>query len=247
MSFQPVIALVEIPRTNDSFEVIDDTDDSPAYAQGWGAANAPANLAAITSIYSQLQPYGEDVVQIVPTGNLTDGLESAVDIRDGVNTLGVYYGKSLTVSVTAISDDRKTLTLNSSIVDHLAVLANVYAIDVDGTNFPVRIRSLSATTLELYEALPDTAVVYSTLYVYWLATYMTLVLNQAEGRIAKLIAAVPIKAKTCEAADEAAHAVHLKLAAEAAFANGDYAKAHEAARLITSDLTYPTSNCATCE
>jgi len=251
MSFQPVITLTALPRTSDSFTVIDATPTGGS--TGYGSTNAPANLAAITSIYGQTQPYAEDAVPATAySGNLTAGFQSTVPIRDGVNLLGVLFGEEITfpavspvaaIGITAISSDRLTLTMGQ---DYRALLGNVYALSIDGLAFPQVIKSISVTTIVLYTALPGTVTTATTIYRYYLATSTQLVLNQADVKIGNEIASLPLRANKCDSVQDTLDDLLLKFSSQAAYANQNYAKAHEAARLITADVTLPSSTCSTC-
>jgi hypothetical protein len=245
MSFQPAITLALLPKTSDSFTVVDATpNNSPVSPTGYGAPNGPASPAAITSLYGQIQAYGEGPVPATSTvGIITGNIVVTAPIRDGVNILGLLYGELKTISITAISSDRLTLTTGA---DYTAILANVYALSKDGTYIPIVIKSITATTITLYTALPGTFSTMSSLYRYYLAPSTQLVTNQADGRINSEIAALPVKKNTCEAAIVTMDDLMLKFSAQAAFANQNYAKAHQAIRLITADLTLPTSTCTTC-
>lgn len=240
MAFQPVTTLQNLPKTSDSFTVVDATPSGPT---GFGSANAPANLAAITSIFGQVQPYAENPIQqISKSGDLTTGLTVNVPVPDGVDMLGTLYGENVSLNVTAISADRMTLTMGS---DYTTYLQNVYALG-DGTSFPVPIKSITSTTIVLYKPFPGTASTYSTLYRYFLANLTQLVLNVANGKLTADIAAFPILHGKCENLEPTLNDMMLIFSSQAAFANQNYAKAHEAARLVSDMVTLPTSTCKTC-
>ena len=244
MSFHPIIALVTLPRTSDSFTVVDATTTSPVSVTGYGAPNGPANQAAITSLYAQIQPYGENTVPATTTvGIITGNIVATIAIRDGVNILGLLFGENKTISITAISSDRLTLTTGT---DYTAVLSNVYALSLNGTYVPIVIKSITATTIVLYTALPGTFTTMSSIYRYYLAPLTELVTNQADGKITTEIVSFPLQANLCTKTQEAIDDLMLKFSAQSAFVNQNYAKAHQAIRLITADLTLPTSTCLTC-
>jgi len=244
MSFLPIIQLVKVPRDSKSFFFQDATQNYPTSSTGWGAPNAPADASAITNIWGENQPYGEEPVRATDVIGLLDApVQVKVYIPDGVNMIHAFYGvqESLDVSV---SEDRLSLVVD--IVDLTDTLDSVAAVNINNT-FPIRIKAIEdGNTIILEEPLPGTDTFSDTLYKYYYSELRILVLNCAEKKIVDRIAHLPVRANKCENGMDILDDVLLKIGAQIAYECDNFSKAHEAARLVCGSQPYQTSNCSSC-
>ena len=244
MSFQPIINITTVPRNSTSFSFTDITGNSPTNTTGFGAVNAPATRADITSIWGEVQPYGAEPIHASSVaGTLTGTVTVTVTITDGVQWLRVYYGqlKSLTYTV---SDDRKTLTTSDPTLS--AKMDSVIAVEILSGDFPVRVKDVTATTIVLEEELSGTVSSYTQIFTYWEAQVRVLVLNCGESMIGNAIARMPNRRADCNNGMEILDKILLKLGAQYAFNCGNYSEADESAKLMCGSASSLPSNCINC-
>lgn len=242
MSFQPVVTLTEVPRDNTSFTLKDATPTDNI--SGWGSPNAPAGPESITSIFGQLQAYGEVPIDIVGvSGTLLTTLTFPIDIQDGVNTYYAYYGLPISLTDYTVSSDGKSITSNDA--NLITRLAGVSAIALlDGT-FPTQILSVSGNTITLADVLTPNQT-GQIIYIYYRASVQALTINNGESLIVNGISLLPLEANDCQNSQSILDSILLKIGAEIAFGCGNLSKAHEAAKLLSGNKPSVTNNCATC-
>jgi|SRR6187551_1793722 len=244
MSFQPIINITNIPRAATSFVFTDITGSFPTNPTGYGATNAPANQAAITSVWGEGQLYGgEPVKGTAVSGTLGTSITVPVSLADGVQWLRALYGESISFLFT-VSADRLTLTTSDVLLS--SKMSNVVALAISNLDYPVRILSVGTTTILLAEPLPGTLSVYSTITRYWQAEVRTLILNCAESLIGNQISKLPSRRVDCENGWKILDKVLLKLNAEYAFNCGNFSEAHASAQMICGTTNYSLTNCTTC-
>lgn len=242
MSFQPIIALTNIPRDNSSFTVTDETPTGGA--SGWGSNNAPAGPGDITSLFAQFQAYGEAPIWALQvSGQVNTSMTFPATVQDGVNTFLAYYGQLATLTDFTISADGLTLTSNDPNVTN--IFDGVKAISIDGMALPVPILSINGGTIKLSLPLPA-GVVGTNLYKYYVAQIQALTVNMGESIAVNGISVMPVEADPNPNALDILQNVLLKLSAEIAFGCGNLSKAHEAARLISGNVPGINNNCNTC-
>jgi len=241
MSFQPTFALTDVSRDNQSFSIEDTTPTNDT--NGYGSPNAPANVLAITSVFAQVQPYGQAPYNSIGgTGGMSTGLTFSIDINDGVARFIVLYGTVETMTFTIDPDGQ---TLRTSDPDVLDKLDNVGAITLNGSGFPAFLSTNVDGTYHL--SIPLTPGTYNTLYKYWIASTTGMVLNNGEGMIINAISQLPLDVDKCTKADNIFINICLKIGAEVAFNCGNNAKANEAALLLSGNKPNATvSPCPTC-
>jgi hypothetical protein len=243
MSFTPIINVTSIPRDASGFVFTDITGDYPTNPTGFGAANAPANRAAITVVWGEAQLLGAEPIH---AGNVSGSLDTAITVQlnivDGVQWLRAYYGRPRTITFT-VSEDRKTLSTSDP--DLVDIMDSVGAVGKAIGDFPVRVSSVTSTTVILEEALPGADLAYLTLYTYYIAQTRKLVLNCGESLIANSIARMPSYRTDCKNGMEILDKILLKLGAEYAFFCGNYSEAHTSAQMICG-TNYSSSNCISC-
>lgn len=241
MSFKPVVTLTTVPRDNSSFTLTDATPTNGT--DGYGSSNAPANAAAITSLFGMVQPYGE-----LPTnasgvvGTVGTTMQFALALMDGLNAFTALYGLAKTFTDFTVSADGTQI--NTSDPALAAKLDGVGYIQLSNTLFPVAISGISGGTISLSGTLTPNAF-GTVLYVYYAATVQGMTLNNGEALCVNGISLIPIEADHCDNAMAIFHNISLKLAAEIAFNCGNLSKAHEAARLLGGTISIP-QNCLNC-
>lgn len=245
MSFQPIISITNVTRDAESFVFTDITGTSPTNPTGYGATNAPANQAAITSLYAEVQLIGGEPIHATSvTGTPATSMTALVAVADGVQWLRAFFGQLVTISFN-VSSDRKTLTVTTS-GPSAGLLTGIAAIAIAADDYPVRVISSVSPTIVLEEALPGTESSYTTATRYWIAEVRTLVLNCAESMIGNAIAKLPITRKDCGPGSKSMDILDkilLKLGAEYAFNCGNYSEAHEAAQMICGTTSLSNCNC----
>jgi hypothetical protein len=243
MSFQPVISVTKVPRSATSYYFTDTTKNYPDSETGWGSPGAPASAADIASVWGEIQGYGQSPIRCTDVaGDISESCEIVVPIGDGVNLAHVYYGVLQSLDYT-VSADRLTLTFTSTTMPQ--VLEGISSISCDDT-FPARIASVDSSVVLLAEPLPGTSNSYSIFYKYWHAQQRVLVLVKAEATIVNQISLLPVMVGKCESSSDIVDMIMQKLGAEMAFSCGNYAKANEAALIITGTTNKVTQNCTTC-
>jgi len=243
MSFQPVIQLVKVPRDSKSFYFQDNTISYPTNPVGWGAPNAPGSSVAITTIWGENQPYGEEPVPATEvTGLLSGQVQVKVPMPDGVNTIRALYGMHDYLNM-QVAEDRLSFTSDSDLGN---ILDSIVGINIDNS-FPVRIKAINGITVELEAPLPGTADTYTEVYKYWPAELRILVINCGESKIVDAIAHLPVRADRCNHSIYILDDILLKISAQITFDCGNFSKAHEAARIICGNQPYVTTpNCQSC-
>lgn len=244
MSFKPVVTLTQVARDNSSYTLTDATPTNGT--DGYGSSNAPANAAAVTSLYGMVQPYADLPVNATGVvGNLSTvgGFKFAASIFDGVNTFSALYGLQRTFTDFVISADGTKITSNDPSLT--AKLDGVSYLNIDGTVYPVAIASIVGNLITLSGTLTPNAS-GTTLYVYFKASVMAMTLNNGEALCVNGISLLPVDATACDDATSIFHNIMLKLGAEIAFGCGLFAKAHEAARLLGGGISNTPPNCTTC-
>lgn len=240
MSFKPVVTLTTVPRDNSSYTL---TDATPTGATGYGDTNAPANQAAITSLFGYVQPYGE-----LPTnasgvsGSVASGMTFSSPLQDGLNNFTALYGVAKTFTNYTVSADGMSINTTDGNLANLLDSATHIQL---GTNiFPVAIANFGSGVITLSGKVTPNAT-GTVLYVYYAATVQGMTLNNGEGLCINGISLMPIEADSCDNAMKIFRNIALKLGAEIAFNCGNLAKAHEAARMLGGQLTVP-QNCLNC-
>lgn len=245
MSFQPIITITSVPRDSASFIFTDTTGTSPTNPTGYGATNAPANQAAITSLYAEVQLLGgEPIHATTVTGTPATSMTAVVTVADGVEWLRAYFGQSVNIIFT-VSSDRKTLTVTTS-GPSSGLLTGISAIAISANDYPTRVVSSASPTIVLETPLPGVASSYTSAIRYWIAEVRTLVLNCAESVIGNAIAKLPITRKDCGSGSKSQailDKILLKLGAEYAFNCGNYSEANEAAQMICGSTSLSNCNC----
>lgn len=243
MSFQPVVTLTNVPRDNSAFTLTDATPTGGS--SGWGSTNAPANPAAIISLFGQVQPYGSSPVNAgAVTGSVSTTMTFAEAISDGVNTYVAYYGLSQSiVAGYTVSSDGLTITVTDPNIANY--LDGVKAISLDGASFPCIIASRSGGVITLVTPVTANAT-GSAFFKYYIATIQALTLNQGEAICVNGISLLPLEVDACTNADAIFNNIALKLAAETAYNCGNISKAHEAAIILSGGKPVTTSNCPSC-
>lgn len=245
MAFQPLITLTEVPRDNSSFTATDATPTDNI--SGWGSANAPAGPSAITSLFAQIQPYGDIPHNATSAnGSVSTTMSFAAQIADGVNDYLVFYGLSQTLSGGyTISANGLTITVTDSNI--LNYLSGVKAISLDGSSFPSMILSIQLGSITL--ASPVTAnAVGSAFYKYYIADVQALTTNNGEAICVNGISLLPIEADSPSNAMQIFNNLMLKLSAEIAYNCGNISKAHEAAQILSGFNPLATPNpCPSCK
>lgn len=243
MSFQPVVTLTKVPRDNSSFTLTDATPTDNI--SGWGSPNAPTGPASITSLFSQIQPYGG-----TPTNNtgVTGGVSSAMvfssTIQDGVNNYIVFYGLIANLVQYSVSADG--LTITSTDPNFPNVISGVKAISIDGLSFPILVLSIQGNSITLATAITP-LLIGVTFYIYWITSVQALTINNGESLIVNGISLIPIEANPNDNALSILDNILLKLSAEIAFNCGNISKAHEAAQLLSGNKPLVTNTCTTCQ
>lgn len=242
MSFQPVVTLTNVPRDNSSFTLTDATPTDNI--SGWGSPNAPSGPSSITSLFGQVQGYGETPVNANgSSGSVATTMVFSSNIIDGVNTYIVYYGLLATLTNYTISADG--LTLTSTDPNLLNLFDGVSAISIDGIAFPAMIASKAAGTITMITPLPS-GVTGVNLYKYYIANVQALTVNNGEAIAINGISTMPVEADVNPNVLAITDNILLKLAAEIAFNCGNISKAHEAARLLSGTKPFVPNNCPTC-
>ena len=243
MSFQPIIAITKIPRSSTAWYFQDITGNYPTNTTGFGASNAPANQAAITSLFGGIIPYaGTFSLATAVNGNIATEAEFVQTIPDGVNQMIVWYGLSKTKSWT-LSGDRLTLTASGGGLTN--ILDSVDSLS-DGTSAPIAVVSKTDTTVTLAAAWPGVVTTGTSFYVYYKATLTILTINTGYGKIVNEIAGLPYRADNYVKAMEALNDTFLYQSARYEFSNGNFSRAHEAALLLSYKIPPYTNNCQTC-
>lgn len=243
MSFLPKFNITRIPRANTAFFIQDASGTYPGVATGFGVPNGPANLLAITSLFGAVQAYAENPVNSTATaGDLSEEAEIDVAIQDGVNTFIAYYGETKAVNWT-IPGDRKTLQVSDGGLTDL--LEAVYSIG-NGSDFPIIILSKSDTLINLASEWPGTETSGTSFVRYWKATVVELTMNQGYGKIVNETAKMSYWANKQDKVIELLEDNALFDSAKNEFNNGNYALAHEKARLLIYSKPAVTNTCRTC-
>lgn len=243
MSFKPVITLTRIPRDNSSFTVTDATPTDNV--SGWGSPNAPSDPTAITSLFGQVQGYGETpVVAIGATGSASTTMTFSITIIDGVNTYQVLYGLLQQLTDFVVSADG--LTIGSGDPNWANFMDSISALSLDGVTQPVYIVSKTNNSATLATPLTANATGLS-LYKYYTASIQALTVNTGEALIVNGISLLPLNVDSCESNQAILDNILLKIGAEIAFNCGNISRAHEAARLLSGGkMISSNSNCTNC-
>jgi hypothetical protein len=244
MGFQPVVTLTAVPRDNSSYTLTDATPTGGT--NGWGSGgNAPANSAAITSLFGAVQPYGGSPIPTSAiTGTVATTMQFGIQVQDGVNNYYAYYGLLLTPSVAyTVSADGLTITCADP---NLAVeLVGITAISLDGVTYPSIIASVSGSTITLLSPVAA-GTTGANFYIYWQAYVQALTINNGEALIVNGISLIPVEADHCENAMAILDNILLKIGAEIAFNCGFISKAHQAALLLSGNKPLVNNTCSTC-
>lgn len=159
MSFYPLAQPLAVSGSSFSFKDI--TPFYPHSPIGWGAPNAPVNAAAITTVWGEVQPYGEEAVQsTVTTGSISDTVTLSVPVSDGVNIVHLYYGEFIPFSFT-VSADRLQLTYTDT-----DVMDAVKALSI-GDVFPAKVDSVTDGVITLQTPLDSTVISGTHLFRYF--------------------------------------------------------------------------------
>lgn len=244
MSFAPVVTLTKVPRDNSSYTLTDATPTGGA--SGYGSTNAPANAAAITSLFGMVQPYGElpaNATGVIGAVGDVAGFTFSVPLLDGLNSFYALYGLSKTLTDWTSSPDGTKIISNDPAL--AAKMDGVNYISLDGNNFPIPIVSVVGTVITLSGSVTP-GLTGTTLYIYYSTYIQAMTLNNGEALCVNGISLMPIEADACDNGMKIFHNIALKLAAEIAFNCGNLSKAHEAARLLSGSVPGVTQNCETC-
>lgn len=244
MPFQPVVTLTAVPRDNSSYTLTDATPTGGT--NGWASGgNAPANAAAITSLFGAIQPYGGSPIPTSAiTGSVTSTMQFGIKVQDGVNNFYAYYGLLLIPSV-AYTVSADGLSITCADPNLAAELLGVTAISLDGVTYPSIIASISGNIITLLT--PVTAgSTGANFFIYWQTYVQALTINNGEALIVNGISLIPVDANHCENAGYILDNILLKIGAEIAFNCGNISKAHEAALLLSGNKPLVNNTCATC-
>lgn len=246
MSFIPRISITTVPKDSKSITFEDITGDynGTSNTTGYGSPTGPTEQDDIVNVWAEINPYGEEPVQVTTlTGDLT-AQKVVVAIPDGVNTLYAYYGMIREIEA-IISEDRLSITSEDSNFE--SYMDGIAAIGTD-TNFPTKVSYYLDGTLVLETALEGALSQYSQVYVYYKGSQQILLLNAANAKIVNQIAKLPLKLNKCDTEWNIFNMIGLVKAAKQAYECCNPAKAHEAARLITGNKPYVNNseNCTSC-
>jgi hypothetical protein len=263
MPFIPKVKVTEIPRSSSYFKLIDNTPDytSPTVnPYGYGVVGGPGSFDDIIETRTLVQFYGEGEVEVpvvLEEGDFYDsliGLKVNYALRDGVHKITQLYGMDCAISgptgfTWAAVPGSTTKLLCTLAAGSTAEIFNDYLGNVThlsnvlGTKL-FKVKSLNTTTgvVEFYETVLPTAMVK-----YYPAEIRVLVINKGEASIIKDISNAAVTNCGCDYGNTSNifERIFLKLAAQTAFACGNYAKAHNAAVLL-SNTDYTSKPCTTC-
>lgn len=257
--FTPKISIT-IPKDSGSITVTDITGDSPTDSTGYGqAAYLPqANTEWNKQLY--LQRLGSDAEKLTffPTSdNEAATATISYTFEDGIYLVTEYFTKQLTGLDYVYDSNAKTLTRQTGNTwsDPLGLLEGVYGIVISADeNFAISdisaVSSLSGSVLTLSTTLTSGANDADFWVVYRVQKYV-LVTNSGEGDLISDIGDMAINAASngqgCdnETSIKLFNRLLLKFAAQISMNCGNYAKAHNAAVLLSESST-SSATCSTC-
>ncbi len=257
--FTPKISIGSIPLDASSMLITDITGNSPTDTTGYmQAAYLPQNSAEwYKQTYAQYLGEAPDELTFNPTSdNQAPSATLSYQLSDGVYLITQYFTKELDTLGYTVSPDGLTLTKNNADqwLDPLGIFEGVYGLivspdaDFNIDNLSI-IDSLTNTTIVLQSALAG-GLDDGPLWVIYKVQKYILVLNTGEGALMNDIGDMSLATLTCGGCDSSKtinlfDRLLLKFSAQINFKCGNYAKAHNAAILLSESST-PTSNCTGC-
>lgn len=256
--FTPKISITGIPLDASSFILTDITGNSPTDATGYGQAGyLPQNN---TEWFKQvrLQYLGanpSDLSFSPTTDNALPVATLGATLPDGIHLITVYFTKELTGLGYTLDATKKILTKTNADqwADPLGLFAGMSALIVSADeNFSVDdasvISTVSNTVLNLQSTLTGGITDGNLWAIYKVQKYI-LVLNQGEQRLVNAIGDLALTNLACngcnkDLTDPLMDTLMLKFSAQINFNCGNYAKAHNAALLLSNSDS--TVNCTTC-
>lgn len=237
MSFAPTFEITRILRDSSAIFVKDTTISGGT--TGYGSTNAPANVAAITALLLEIIPYNDvETVAVLADGytlaTFTTELKYTYDIPDGVVITRLSYGELKTIGVTVVSG-RLSLTITNAV----NVFAGVDYISLDGTTL-IAVSNISGNTVTLASALPGSATSLTQIYRFYSSELRSLILYKGDKYIVREIDKISMYDSNWDMR-KAMLKVILKEKAQSEYALGNYAKANEAALLISGTTPVYTS------
>lgn len=261
MSFKPTIQVIEVASDTSFFRIKDTTTVN--VSTGYTSPGAIPDASQIESVRVILQLTGEDEVLIpagLQEGNLAGGLKVNYSLRDGVHKITALVGfKPYEVEGTAAmwltqpDVTGKLVELQGDADFDTRVLGATY-LSKAGSTILHKIKSINPTTktIELYESYQYDITGSDDEYdgefiMFYPAITYTMVFRQAESGIVKAIANMALTKCGCDfnSTKPLLDAILLKLAAQTAFACGNYMKANQALQLLSGFVPAPTP-CSTC-
>lgn len=244
--FKPTVVSTDVDSDSASITIKDTTGTYPATTDGYGAPpDAPANYAAITKFFLRHTYTGEDPVVAESSdlsGTPDTGITAKYAVTDGVHLIELFYGVELAVDYDVEDDEIVRLSGSD---DWTQVFQSAWGVAQDSATFPTEITAKATDRLTLKTAFdPDVIPSASSLWVYYRASVYVLVTNTGATVLVTDICNLSIAHDPCDfnMTMRALQDILLKQAAETAFANEDYTRAHEAAVTLAS-TTYCNRQC----
>lgn len=261
MSFKPTIQVIEVASDSSFFRIKDTTPVNVSTGYTSPGAIPDASQVEVTRVILQLT--GEDEVLIpagLQEGTIEDGLKVNYSLRDGVQKITALIGfkpyevdGTAAVWLTKPDVTGKLIELQGD-ADFDTRTAGATHLSKGGSAILHKIKSInpSTKTIELYESYQldvtgsDDEYDGELIMFYPAVTY-TMVFRNAEAGIVKAIANMALTNCGCDfnSTKPLIDAILLKLAAQTAFACGNYMKANQAIQLLSGFVPAPTP-CSTC-
>lgn len=257
--FTPKISIGSIPLDASSMLITDITGNSPTDTTGYLQASYLPQTSAewYKQTFAQYLGGEPDTLVFDPTSdNQAPSATISYQMSDGVYLITQYFTKELDTLGYTVSVDGKTLTKNNADqwADPLGIFEGVFGLIVaPDAYFSIdnmsTINSLSNTTIVLDTALAG-GLDDGPLWIIYKVQKYILVLNEGEGQLMSDIGDMALDTLTCGGCDSSKtialfDRLMLKFSAQVNFNCGNYAKAHNAAILLSESST-PTSNCSGC-
>lgn len=274
MPFKPSFSVTEVPTSSAYFKVLDTTPNYvlPATPMGYGAPGGPVDVNELEEVRIFVQYTGEQPAEAGPAlqeGDIEDGLKVSYALRDGLSNIILLYGvrcnnaedappgtDSFSFEIVPDTDRKKLQVVVTgplyTFTDYFTNVSHLKDLRTGNEVLPLlKIKSFNFTDgiIELFDSLPapftnELALGFNR---YYTASVQVLIVNDGEGGIIKDISNMAIDNCGCGPAKsmELIERILLKLAAQTAFACGNYVKAHNAAVLLSNSY-FNVKPCATC-
>lgn len=240
MPFTPSFEVTKILKDSSAIYVRDITPTDET--SGYGSPGAPSDPGNINSAVLTVASYSGDPVTSTILSNftldtLTEEVGYGVAVPDGVATVQFHYGSYHVINL-LVSSDRLTLTTDAP---DLFTGASYVG---DGSSL-IEIDTVFETTVTLKSKYPGTASTITGIYIYFTAELNPLVLNKAERAIARSVQKASMHPNSVNL-NKAMLLMILRETAQTEYTLLHYAKANEAALLISGQQPVVPSNCS-CE